>query len=195
MDTRQKENIRITPEAYLELERTSQIKHEYLNGETFAMTGGSLNHNQINGNIFNQLKNRLRGSSCRPFTNDMRVKIDEINKYTYPDIAVVCGEIELERIKGVETLLNPIVIIEILSNATELYDRGKKFRHYRQIDSLQEYILVSQYNCLVERFVRGDKGIWQILTPYTHMAQSINIEAIDCELKLSDVYELVEFKV
>lgn len=194
MDTRQKENIRITPEAYLAFEKTSQIKHEYLNGEIFAMTGGSLDHNQINGNIFNQLKNNLRGSSCRPFTNDMRVKIKEIDKYTYPDIAVVCGEIELESINGVETLLNPIVIIEILSSATELYDRGKKFRHYRQIDSLQEYILVSQYNCLVERFVRGDNGIWQILTPYTHMSQSVNIETIDCELKLSDVYELVEFK-
>ena len=194
MDIQPQENTRMTPEEYLDFEKSAEIRHEYCHGEIFAMTGGSLNHNQINGNIFNQLKNKLGGSSCRPFASDMRVKIQKIDKYTYPDIVVVCGEIELEKNKGAETLLNPMVVIEILSNSTEAYDRGTKFRHYRLISSLQEYILVSQNNCLVEQYVRSDGGIWQILNPCTDIKQSIRINSIGCELPLSAVYDLVEFE-
>ncbi len=194
MDIQPQENTRMTPEEYLDFEKSAEIRHEYCYGEIFAMTGGSLNHNQINGNIFNQLKNKLGGSSCRPFASDMRVKIQKIDKYTYPDIVVVCGEIELEKNKGAETLLNPMVVIEILSNSTEAYDRGTKFRHYRLISSLQEYILVSQNNCLVEQYVRSDGGIWQILNPCTDIKQSIRINSIGCELPLSAVYDLVEFE-
>jgi Uma2 family endonuclease len=123
----------------------------------------------------------------------MRVKIQGNEKYTYPDITVVCGNIELEKIKGVETLLNPIVIMEILSESTEAYDRGTKFRHYRLIPSLQEYILVSQDHCLVELYRRGDNDIWQILSPCTDMNKSVSIASVDCELLLSDIYYRVEF--
>jgi Uma2 family endonuclease len=184
----------MTPEEYLEFDSVSDIRHEYSDGEIFAMTGGSLNHNQININIAGQLKNKLTGTPCRPLASDMRVKIEELGKYTYPDIVIVCGNIELEKFKGIETLLNPVAIIEILSDSTEAYDRGKKFTDYRLIPSLREYILVSQNHCNVEQFSRGDRGIWQILNPCTDMERSITIESIGCELLLSDIYELVEFE-
>ena len=184
----------MTPEEYLEFERVSEIRHEFFNGEAFAMTGGSLNHNRISRNIVGKLGNQLEGSSCESFVGDLRVKIQEKEKYTYPDIVVVCGNIEMERIKGVETLLNPTVIIEVLSDSTEAYDRGEKFQHYRLLPSLREYILVSQNHCQVERFVRGDGGIWQILNPCADMERSVSIESIGFELPLSDIYYRVEFE-
>lgn len=194
MNTQPQEKRRMTPEEYLTFDSVSDIKYEYFNGEIFAMTGGSLNHNQININIASQLKNKLIGTPCRPLASDMRVKVKEIGKYTYPDIVIACGNIELEKFKGLETLLNPVAIIEILSDSTEAYDRGKKFTHYRLIPSLREYILVSQNHCNVEQFSRADNGIWQILNPCTDMERSITIESIGCELLLSDIYELVEFE-
>jgi len=178
---------RMTPEEYLELERVSEIKHEYFAGEIFAMVGASLNHNQISGNIFGELRNKLKQSACRPFVNDLRVKVQEIDKYTYPDIVVVCGDIELEKESGMETLLNPIVIIEILSYSTEAYDRGTKFHHYQLIKSLQEYILVSQNSCLVEKFVRSHDDEW-IYRSHDNMEKTISIESVKCELMLSDIY-------
>lgn len=194
MNTQPQEKRRMTPEEYLEFDSVSDIRHEYSDGEMFAMTGGSLNHNQININIAGQLKNKLTGTPCRPLASDMRVKVEELGKYTYPDIVIVCGNIELEKNKGLETLLNPVVIIEILSDSTEAYDRGKKFTHYRLIPSLREYLLVAQNHCNVEQFSRADNGIWQILNPCTDMQGSITIESIGCELLLSDIYELVEFE-
>ncbi len=194
MNVQPKEKAQMTPEEYLKLEETSEIKHEYFDGGVFAMTGASLNHNQINANIMRELGIQLKNSPCRPLSSDMRVKVEEIEKYTYPDIAVVCAEVRLEERKGLDTLLNPIVLMEILSESTEAYDRGKKFTHYRLIPSLREYILVSQSDCNVERFVRCDSGIWQILPPCTDMAQSVSIESIDCELLLSDIYYRVDFE-
>lgn len=187
------EKLKISPEEYLKLERASEIKHEYSDGEIFAMTGAGVNHNRIGSNINRNLGNQLIDKPCDVFLNDMRVKVQEINKYTYPDIVIVCGDLELED-QEFDTLLNPIVIMEILSNSTELYDRGKKFTHYRLIPSLQEYILISQYHCQVEKFVRGDDGIWRLFDPYTDMEKKIKIEAIDCELQLADIYYRVEFE-
>ncbi|MBF0230815.1 MAG: Uma2 family endonuclease [Desulfamplus sp.] len=178
---------KITPKEYLEFERTSEFKHEYFDGEIFAMVGASLNHNQISMNLSRELGVQLKHSPCRPFINDLRVKVQEIEKYTYPDIVIVCGDIKLEKESGMETLLNPIVIIEVLSNSTEAYDRGAKFQHYQLIPSLQEYILVSQYSPLVEKYVRSDKGQW-IYTSYEGMDKTIAIEAVKCELILSDIY-------
>lgn len=186
-------NNKITLKDYLEVERTSAIRHEYVDGEIFAMTGASLNHNRVNGNMFNEIKNQLKISPCDAFASDMRVKVNELETYTYPDIVVVCGDIELEKIKGLETLVNPDVIFEILSDSTEAYDRGKKFQHYRFLPSLQEYILVAQHHCLVEKYVRSDDGSWRYFT-YETMEQTITIESIQCEVLLSDVYYRVEFE-
>ncbi len=191
--TQPQKTLKMSPDEYLEFERASEIKHEYFNGEIFAMTGAKVNHNRIGSNINRHLGNQLADRPCDIFLSDMRVKVQSINKYTYPDIVVVCGDLELEDQKF-DTLLNPIIIIEILSNSTELYDRGKKFLHYRLIPSLKEYILVSQYHCQIEKFVRGDDGIWRLFDPHTDMEESIKIDAIDCELLLSDIYNRVEFE-
>lgn len=192
MNAQPQEKTGMSPEDYLEFERTSEIRHEYFNGEIFAMVGASLNHNQIHVNVLTELRNQLKTSPCRPFSNDMRVKVQEIDKYTYPDIVIVCGDIELEKTGGMETLINPVVIIEILSNSTEAYDRGTKFQHYRLIPSLQEYILISQYSCLVEKFIRGDEGSWLYFS-YEEMGQIMIIKAIKCELPLQEIYHQVEF--
>ncbi len=193
MTAKSQEKNRMAPDEYLEFERNSEIRHEYFEGEMFAMTGGSLNHNQISTNIVRELGNQLKNSSCRPFASDMRVKVNEIEKYIYPDIVVVCGDIELEKMMGVETLLNPVVIMEILSTSTEAYDRGKKFTHYRLIPTLQEYLLVSQNYCQVEKYIRGDDGGWKYFS-YEDMEQSFKIESIEFELPLSEIYYRVEFE-
>ena len=185
--------LKMTTEEYLKFERASEIRHEYYDGEIFAMTGAKVNHNRIASNINRFLGNQLADRSCDVFLSDMRVKIQGVDKYTYPDVVVVCGDLELEDDKF-DTLLNRVIIIEILSNSTELYDRGEKFAHYRLISSLQEYIIVSQYHCKVEKFIRGDDGIWRILDPYTNIDTKIKLESIDCQLFLSEIYHRVEFE-
>lgn len=187
------EKLKMTTEEYLKFERASEIRHEYYDGEIFAMTGAKVNHNRIGSNINRFLGNQLADRSCDVFLSDMRVKIQGVDKYTYPDVVVVCGDLELEDEKF-DTLLNPVVIIEILSNSTELYDRGEKFAHYRLIPSLQEYILISQYHCKVEKFIRGDDGIWRIFDPYTNIDTKIKLESIDCRLLLSEIYHRVKFE-
>ena len=192
MNAQLQEKTIMTTEEYLQLERVSEVKHEYFEGEIFAMVGASLNHNQISGNIFGELRSQLKQSSCSPFVNDLRVKVQEIDKYTYPDIVIVCGDIELEKESGMETLLNPVVIIEVLSNSTEAYDRGTKFHHYQIIKSLQEYILVSQHSCLVEKFIRSNDDEWIYLS-CDNVEKTISIESVKCELMLSDIYYRVEW--
>ncbi|MFO7884652.1 MAG: Uma2 family endonuclease [Desulfobacteraceae bacterium] len=196
MNAQPQTKTRMTPEKYLEFERASELRHEYYDGEIFAMVGASLNHNRINRNIIRRLENQLEGSSCEAFISDMRVKVDELDKYTYPDIVIVCGDIKLEDDKF-DTLLNPIVIIEILieilSDSTEAYDRGTKFQHYRLVPSLQEYILVSQNSYLVERYVRSDEGSWRYFS-YENMEHTMEIESVKCNLLLSDIYYRVMFQ-
>ncbi len=188
----QKKN-NMTPEEYLEFEKTSELKHEYFDGEIFAMTGARKNHNLINTNIAGELRNQFKtdNSSCRVFSNDQRVKIEAIEKYIYPDIVVGCENMEFLE-KELDSLINPVVIVEILSDSTEAYDRGLKFEHYGLIPSLQDYILVSQYRCLVERFVRREGG-W-FYSSYQEMDQAVTIESIGCELSLSEIYRWIEFK-
>lgn len=193
MNAQPQKKTRITPEEYLEFERTSEIKHEYFEGEIFAMVGASLNHNKISINLVRELGNRLKDSSCDLFSNDLRVKVQAIDKYTYPDIVVVCGDIDLEKESGMETLLNPLVIIEVLSDSTEAYDRGTKFQHYRLIPSLQEYILVSQHSYLVEKYTRSDDGGWRYFS-YENVEHTMEIESVKCKLMLSDIYYRVEFR-
>ncbi|MBF0469304.1 MAG: Uma2 family endonuclease [Desulfamplus sp.] len=192
MPIQQQNKTKMTPQEYLEFERDSELKHEYHDGEIFAMVGASLNHNRISINLVSELRNRLKGSSCDIFSNDMRVKVQAINKYTYPDVVIVCGQIDLEKKSGMETLLNPVVIIEVLSDSTEAYDRGTKFQHYRIVPSLQEYILVSQHCCLAEKYVRNETGGWRYFS-YENMEDVMTIESVRCKLVLSDIYYRVEF--
>ncbi len=182
---------RMTPEAYLAFEKRSEIKHEYFDGEMFAMAGATPNHNRIQHNLSGILWSQRANVRCDIFLSDQRVKIEAVGNYTYPDLSIACGDSEFD---SDDCLLNPVVIIEILSKSSEAFDRGDKFTYYRLIPSLREYILVSQHTCKAERFVRGDNGVWQILNPHTDMQSPIKIEAIDCELPLADIYYRVAFE-
>lgn len=185
---------RMTSEEYLTFERNSEIRHEYFDGEIFAMVGASKNHILISANITAELVTKFAAgnSTCRVLPNDMRVKIPNDSGYAYPDIAITCGDIEFER-NGFDTLLNPVVIIEILSKSTEAFDRGDKFAYYRLIPSLQEYILISQKKYRIERFLRKDAGTWSMFL-YENMTQKMTIESADCEVSLSAVYRWIEFE-
>ena len=179
---------KMTAAEYLEMERTSlDIKHEFYDGEVFAMVGASRHHNRINVNLTAKLHNTLgsRGFNCDLFSNDMRVKTG-VEKYSYPDIVLYCGDAEFEDDKF-DTLTNPVVIIEILSDSTEAFDRGDKFDHYRRIPTVKEYILVSQKKYWIGQYVRQQSGKWTY-DSYEGVDQTLKIESVNCELPLSEIY-------
>ena len=180
----------VTPEDYLKFERQSETKHEYFDGEIFAMTGASEKHNTISGNAFASLHTQLRKQPCSVYPSDMRVRTYSTVHYTYPDISVVCGEAKFED-DEVDTLLNPTLIIEVLSPSTENYDRGKKFQHYRTLPSLQEYLLIAQDSVSVEHYIRKDNE-W-IFSDAASLEAVITLPSINCSLALGDVYEKVNF--
>lgn len=181
----------MTPEEYLALEQESESKHEYLNGEIYAMTGASRQHNIITLNVGTSLRIQARGKPCQVYPSDMRVKVRKTTLYTYPDVSVVCGKQDLED-TGTATLLNPTVIIEVLSPSTERYDRGRKFLHYQMIDALQEYLLVAQDMVRVEQYVRQSPNQW-MFTTYAQLDEVITLPSISCTLRLADIYEDVDF--
>ena len=179
----------ISPEEYLQFERAAETKHEYFNGEIYAMAGASLQHTTIITNTIIVLGLQLRGGSCRVLAQDMRVKVSDTGLYTYPDLLVVCDGARLEDGRR-DTLLNPSVIIEVLSPSTEAYDRGEKFAHYRRFESLREYLLISQDRYRVERFVRNNDQ-WT-LTEFSGPDARVTLESIGCELPLAEIYESLE---
>ena len=181
----------ITEAEYLELERAGTSKHEYFAGDIFAMTGASEQHNLIASNVVATLHRQLRGRSCRIYPSDMRLKIAQTGLNTYPDITIVCGSPQFTDPAKRDTLLNPIVIIEILSPSTERYDRGMKFQHYRTIASLQEYILIAQDEQHIERYTRNEPNQW-ILTEASEPDTILPISSISATLALADVYEQVD---
>ncbi|MCI5145243.1 MAG: Uma2 family endonuclease [Candidatus Electrothrix sp. AR3] len=185
------EQHQISPEEYLTGERESDMRHEYFAGEVFAMAGASREHNQISTNIVRLLGNQLLEKPCSVFASDMKVKVKKKKKYSYPDIVVVCEKEEYEDEHN-DVLLNPVVLIEILSDSTEAYDRGDKFSHYQDIPSFTEYILVSQYTFKMERFTRQPNNSW-VYTIYQGEKDILSIETIDCELPLAEVYRKVRF--
>jgi Uma2 family endonuclease len=180
----------LTPEEYLAFEREAETKSEYFNGEVFAMAGTSLAHNQITANVVTALNSRFRGRPCRALASDMRVKVSQTTSYVYPDVVVVCGQPQLED-KQKDTLLNPAVIFEILSPSTENYDRGTKFVHYRTLESLTDYLLVSQTEARIEHFARQSADRW-LLSLYQGLEAVVSLPAIGCELTLADVYDRIE---
>jgi Uma2 family endonuclease len=182
---------RYTPEEYLDLERAAEYRSEYFAGEIFAMAGASREHILIVANLTRELGTQLRGRQCETYPNDMRVKVTESGLYTYPDVAVVCGDPLFED-EEVDTLLNPTVLIEVLSPTTEAYDRGKKFGHYRRLDSLQEYVLIAQDQPRIERYRRQQDQQW-LLTETSGLTETVHLEAIDCHLALAEVYDRVRF--
>jgi len=183
---------RITLEQYFELERHSEIRHEYLEGEIYAMSGATLRHSVISNNIIRDLGTQLLDRPCHVLGPDMRILVVETGLYTYPDIVVTCSEPKFEATKP-ESLLNPQVIFEVLSDSTESYDRGRKFAHYRTIDSLQEYALVSQSECRIEHYVRRDDKSW-VYSDVKDPAASVELPSIACRLLLACVYRKIEFE-
>ncbi|HEX2208409.1 MAG TPA: Uma2 family endonuclease [Longimicrobium sp.] len=180
----------VTPAEYLAAERKSAQKSEYINGRVYAMAGASRVHNLIALNTASELRTQLRGRPCEAYANDMRVKVERTGMYTYPDVIGLCEEPRFEDAE-VDTLLNPTVIIEVLSPSTERYDRGEKFAHYRRLESLREYILIAQDIRRIEHYRReGDS--W-VLTEVSEPDAALVIPSLSATLRLSDIYDRVEF--
>jgi Uma2 family endonuclease len=182
---------RYSAEEYLAFERQSETKHEYFDGEVFAMAGGTQPHSAIAGNLIGELRNETKERGCHVHTGDMRV-LCPTGLYTYPDVSVVCGELDLED-ENKDTLLNPLVIVEVLSKSTDAYDRGRKFANYKTIESLKEYVLVAQDGVAIDHFARQKDGSWQ-QTTVTDPSASLNLPALECSIAVEEVYRNVKFK-
>ena len=181
----------LTPETYLELERKATTKNEYVNGETLAMAGASFAHNFITLDTTIYLSRQLMDGACEvASTGDLRVKVSQTASYFYPDIVVVCGEPQAED-NTFDTLVNPTLIVEVLSVSTEMYDRDEKFAHYRQIDSLQEYILISQDRVQVVHY-RRQVPQW-MPTEFRALEDVMPLVSIGCKLPLQHIYRRVKF--
>jgi Uma2 family endonuclease len=179
---------RLSPEEYLREERLSQTRHEYFNGEVFAMAGANRVHRAIVSNLMRDLGNQLRGRSCDLSAVDARVKVSATGLYTYPDVVAACPP-EYED-DSLDTILNPHLVVEVLSPSTEDYDRGDKWEHYRQIPSLQHYLLIAQDRRFVEHYYRvGDA--WRH-SEITEPGSVVCLTGLSCQLKIDEIYESVE---
>ena len=181
-----------TPDEYLAAERESTVRHEYFQGQIITMAGESLQHSQICVNLTGEVRQQLKGRDCQALSPNMKVKTGDAGLFSYPDLTVVCGKpLFLDNQKDV--LLNPTAIFEVLSPGTELYDRGEKFFRYRNfLDSLMDYVLVSQVRAMVERYSRQPNGQW-LYSPVDGLSGRIKIESIGCALELAEIYARVEF--
>lgn len=180
--------VKMTPEEYLAFERTSQEKHEYADGEIFAMSGGTYEHSLLASNVTRELGNALVDRPCDVHGSDMKIKVAATSRFFYSDASVICGA-PIFADDTRDSVLNPKVVVEVLSDSTERYDRGEKFAHYRRIDSLRDYVLVSQTEPLVEHFSRQTDGTWlyRALGP----GEQVVLTAIDCTLAVDRIYRKV----
>jgi Uma2 family endonuclease len=179
----------ITPEEYLALEREAEYKNEYFDGEIFAMVGASRKHNLITTNITRELSQQLKTKPCEVYSSDMRVRIPNANIYTYADVSVACGEPKFEDAE-LDTLLNPDLIVEVLSKSTASYDRRQKFAFYRTIESLTDYILVSQEALHVEHYTKQPDGRW-LLSDFRSTEDVVKLDSLSCSLPLGEIYDKV----
>ena len=177
---------------YLDYERNAPERHEFLDGNVYAMAGESPTHSTICFNLYGIVQNQLRGKRCRGFSPNMKVATNEKGLYSYPDLAVVCGEPKFHDKKG-DVLTNPTVIFEVLSPSTEQYDRGEKFlRYINGIESLSDYILISQNSAAIEYFQKQSNGEWE-RTQIEDIKSILKVASIECEVPLTELYDLVEF--
>jgi len=180
----------LTPEQYLAIERAAAYKSEYYAGEMFAMSGAREPHNLITVNLITELRRQLRHGACRVYMSDMRVRANASGLYTYPDATALCGTPQfLDDVR--DTLLNPNLIAEVLSPSTEAYDRGRKFEHYRTIESLREYLLVSAERVSAELFTRQADSRW-LLSAATNREDVLDLQSVGCRVALADLYEDVD---
>jgi Uma2 family endonuclease len=183
---------RYTLEEYLELDRTSDEKYEYFDGEVFAMAGGSPEHSRISLNIGALLRIKLRGGSCEAFNSDMRIKVPAALPYRYPDLSVVCGEPIFESLQGQSMLVNPVLLIEVLSPSTTAYALGEKFTAYQSIPTFREYLLLAQTRPHVIRHLYQAPGQW-LRTEVSGLDSAVPLETLDLTLPLAEIYERVQF--
>lgn len=185
-------DYKYTPEEYLALERASDTKHEYLDGEIYAMAGGSPKHNQICFNLAGEIHPQIKGTSCIGYTSDQKIRTDPMDLFSYPDLTIVCGE-PVFHDEHQDVILNPTIIIEVLSPRTKNYDRGIKLERYQNLTSLTDYILISQERPYVEHYVRQKGKPQWLFTLETNLAAEILIDSIKGKLKLADIYNRVKF--
>ncbi|XWK88517.1 MAG: Uma2 family endonuclease [Phormidium sp.] len=182
-----------TADEYLDFEVNSEQRHEYINGEIVPMAGGMPNHNTIAGNLYAALNFALKRQPYRAFVTDQRLWIPEKRIYTYPDVMVVQGELQLQEGRK-DTITNPLFIAEVLSDSTRNYDKDAKFAAYRTIPSFQEYLLIDQYKMHIEQYFRTDRKTW-IFSEYDALNETISLNSLSLEITLADIYDKVEFEV
>ena len=181
----------LTPEEYLVRERAAEFKSEYLFGQVYAKSGGSPEHAAIAINVGGELRAQLRGKPCQVFSSELKVRIRSNGLFAYPDLSVACGELEFHDGQR-DVLTNPTLIVEVLSPSTENYDRGSKFFYYRQIEALQEYLLVSQHEPYIDHYKKEAEGRWT-LTSAAGLASSLALPSIGVTLDLAEIYEKIAF--
>lgn len=180
-----------SPEEYLALEEKAETKHEYHNGEILEMAGATLNHNKIALNFCRLFPLKIQNKNYEIFMSDVKLYIPKYNVYTYPDVMIVADN-PLYQENSKTTILNPSVIVEVLSLSTQSYDRGQKFRYYRSVDSLQDYIIIDQYECAIEQFTKNSEQKW-VLTESKNLEESLNLESLSWQIPLKDIYQRVDF--
>jgi Uma2 family endonuclease len=181
----------LSADEYLARERAADFKSEYYRGEMFAMAGASREHNLIVGNIVREAGQSLKDKPCEVYPSDMRVKVTASGLYTYPDVTIACGELQFEDAE-VDTLLNPTVLFEVLSENTEAYDRGAKSVHYRKLTSLKEYVLVAQDHPSIEQYIRQEDGSW-LLRDASDLGDMLELASLKIRLPIPEIYRRVEF--
>jgi Uma2 family endonuclease len=182
----------MTMEEYIEFDKNNEGRWEYFDGEVFDMAGGTMNHSRIIKNMLTALENKLKATRCEALPSEMRLKVPKALPYRYPDVVVVCGEPIIEKIQGQEMLVNPRLIIEVLSPSTARYDYSAKFIAYQSIESFQEYLLVSQDRPHIIQYVRRPDGLW-LRRDIEGLENLVAFTSVDCELTLSEIYRLVKF--
>jgi Uma2 family endonuclease len=186
------EKLKYTLDDYVELEKTSEERLEFWDGNVWSMSGASLPHNQVQGNIYFALRSKLQGKACSIFSSDMRIKVPVYSPYRYPDLSALCGEAEVEKFEGLDVLINPQLIVEILSDSTEAFDRGDKFTYYKSIESFVEYLLIAQRRPHVTQYVKQADKSWSY-REVNELSEKIYVASLDCELKLEELYQDVVF--
>lgn len=184
---------KLTIEEYIELDKNSEDRYEYFDGEVFAMAGGSPNHSRLSVDVCSILREKLRGKPCEVFNADMRINVPTAFPYRYPDASVVCGEPIFDEIQGQYRLVNPLLIVEVLSPTTENYDQGKKFTAYQSIESFREYLLIAQDRPHVIQYVKQSKSRW-LRIEHEGLISEVQLESLNIALTLAELYERVTFQ-
>ena len=179
-------------EEYFELEKSTNEKFEFWNGNVWSMSGASFRHNRIVQNLNVEVELQLREKGCQSFPSDMRIKVPNYPPYRYPDLTALCGRPEIETLGGLELLVNPQLIVEVLSDSTEAFDRGDKFSRYKSIESFTEYLLIAQHRPHVSQFVKHGDGFWMNLE-YNDLSETVELKSVPCRLSLTSIYRDISF--